>query len=140
MNSADAWHEDADDLEALLGLSVELVDTMNAAQREVEMSQELEAAKQRHPSGKVVTDIPVPPDGVVFAVLNAADRCDQGCSAAALYRVAKAASELDFCHHHHAKFFPGMEATGWSVVGTNPSLMEELYGSGRNRLQGGDHA
>jgi hypothetical protein len=58
VNSADAWYEDeetrnADDLEALLGLSVELVDTMNSAQREVVM--EIEAAKHRHPAGKGLT-------------------------------------------------------------------------------------
>lgn len=134
MNSADAWHdgEDVDDLEALLGLSVELVDTMNKAQREIEM----EAAKERHPSGKAVTDVPPPPEHPPAAVLNAADRCDAGCGAAALYRVGSGASVLDYCHHHHNKLFPGMD--GWTIIGTNQSLMDELYNT--NRLKGGDHA
>lgn len=137
MNSADAWHEDTEDgLAALLGLSVELVDTMNAAAREVEM-EELEAAKQRHPSGgRVVTDVPPAPETTPLVVLNALDRCDQGCGAAALYRVGKGQHELDFCHHHYNKIFPTL--VGWNVVGSNKSLYEELYHS--NRLKGGDHA
>jgi hypothetical protein len=142
VSSADAWYEDeetrnADDMESLLALSVELVETMNAAMREVEMDPDLEAAKQRHPSGKMVQDTPASPHGTPLAVLNALDRCDQGCGAAALYRVASGRAELDFCHHHKNKLFPAMEAEGWSVIGTNPSLMDELYA---NRLKGADHA
>lgn len=142
MNSADAWHEDdedtprhADDLESVLGLSVELVDTMNRAQREVEM----EAAKQRHPSGKIVPAVGPGsvPEGVTLAVLNAADRCDAGCGAGALYRMRHdvGGHELDLCHHHRHKHAEKMLA--WSVIGTNPKLMTELYA---NRLKGDDHA
>lgn len=121
-----------DNLEALLGLSVELVNTMKEA--------EVEAAKERHPSGNALRDASLPdaPVTTVMAVLNAADRCDNDCSAAALYRVALRQMELDFCHHHKNKYFPEMEKWGWTVVGTNPSLMDELYNT--NRLKGGDHA
>lgn len=143
MNSADAWHDEEqfqqggqDNLEALLALSVELGETMNKAQREIEM----EAAKERHPSGKAVTDVPLPTETATTeqVVLNALDRCDAGCGAAALYRVRHdvGGHELDFCHHHKHKLEPRM--TAWSVVGTNPSLMDELYNT--NRLKGGDHA
>lgn len=135
MNSADAWHDDTD-YAALLGLSVELVETMNAAMREVEMDHNsVEAAKKRHPSG-FVADVPPAPEATPLVVLNLADRCDQGCGAAALYRVQKGEGVLDFCHHHHNKIFPSL--TGWAVTGKNQSLYDELYNS--NRLKGGDHA
>lgn len=87
----------------------------------------VEAAKERHPSNS--GDTP----GVV---LTGADRCD-GCSQQALYRVVKQSVGLpllsethtiDFCRHHHGKHFPEMEKTGWTVVGTNPTLHAELYG------------
>ncbi len=154
MSSADAWHEyedeegstafqeavagaaaEVDDLEGTLGLAVELVDTMDEAQRKIDM----EAAKQAHPAGKA---LPPPAPGTpeaTTAVLTAADRCDNDCSAGALYRLRLREMELDFCHHHHNKHFPTMKPWGWVVVGTNPGLMEELYG-GRNRHQGDDHA
>lgn len=138
MNSADAWYEDeetrnADDLEALLGLSVELVDTMNRAKREVEM----EAAKQRHPSGNAPA--PAQPPGTdTPSVLRAADRCDSGCGAGALYRVAvgSSTSVLDFCHHHFGRYFPKLDGDGWRVIGHNGELLKELYA---NRLKGSDH-
>jgi hypothetical protein len=140
VNSADVWYEgddeetrNADDLESLLGLSVELVDTMNAAMREVEM----EAAKQRHPSGKMVTAKPEAPEGVTLDILTAADRCDQGCGGAALYRLHRERLELDFCHHHYGRLAGPMEEQGWVVSAVNGSLLNELY---RNRLGGESHA
>lgn len=138
MNSADAWFEDeatrdADGLEALLALSVELVETMNRAQREAEM----EAAKQRHPAGKMLNATPPASNAVVMNVLNAADRCDQGCGAAALYRYRRGSGELDLCHHHSGRFAPKLDEEGWVVVGNNDSLLKELYA---NRLKGDDHA
>lgn len=137
MSSGDVWHEDeetknADDLEALLGLSVELVDTMNKAQREVDM----EAAKARHPSSQPG---PSALDGVTrpgAAVLTAADRCDH-CSASAVYRVADGKAQnrvLDFCLHAFRKHFPPMVAQGWAVIGGNPELLQVL---GQTE---GDHA
>jgi hypothetical protein len=142
VNSADAWYEDeetrnADDLEALLGLSVELVDTMNSAQREVVM--EIEAAKHRHPAGKGLTVSAGPPGTDTPSALNAADRCDSGCGAGALYRVAagSSVSVLDFCHHHFGRFFPALEGEGWRIIAHNGSLLKELYA---NRLKGDDHA
>lgn len=132
MNSADAWHE-GDDLESLLGLSVELQETMNAAHREIEM----EAAKERHPSGKAVPTVEATAAEAIPNILNAADRCDAACSAAALYRMEhiEGGHQLDFCHHHFHKNSKRM--TAWSAVGVNQSLMDELYA---NRLKGTDHA
>jgi hypothetical protein len=120
-----------DDLEALLGLSVELVQIMKEA--------DMEAAMDRHPSGKEMAP-PAPVDVVdtVREGLTARDRCDDACSAAALYRIRLDAMTLEFCHHHHNKHFPRLEPSGWQIVGENTGLYEELYG--RNRLQGGDHA
>lgn len=101
---------------------------------------EMDAAKQRHPSGKDVPPVKAKPlPEAATDVLTAADRCDQGCGSGALYRVKLRALIMDFCHHHHHKLFPTLEAQGWAVGGTNPGLMEELYG-GRNRAQGSDHA
>lgn len=141
MNSADAWHAEdnyqqggEDNLESLLGLSVELQETMNAAHKEIEM----EAAKERHPSGKAVPTVEAAAAEVIPDILNAADRCDAACSAAALYRMQHdvGGHELDFCHHHFHKNSKRM--TAWSTVGINQSLMDELYNT--NRLKGGDHA
>jgi hypothetical protein len=132
MNSADAWHESNDqNLEALLGLSVETIQAMKKAEREIEM----EAAKERHPSGADVETV-VPDTVSLPNVLTALDRCDAGCGAAALYRVSAGLNVLDYCHHHHNRLFPNMP--GWVVTGENSDLYAELYNS--NRLQGGDHA
>lgn len=121
MNSADAWHPSNNP-------EGDMVPVLEAS---------VEAAKQRHPSGKdVVTVTPPPAEATVLATLNAADRCDTGCGAAALYRVSAGLHVLDYCHHHHNKLFPNMP--GWSVVGKNQSLYDELYNT--NRLKGGDHA
>lgn len=132
MNSADVWHESngEDNLEALLGLSVELVKTMNDAH-----NSELEAARERHPSG-----LTVEPVAVGGTILTAVDRCDAECSAAAVYRLreAKGNRVLDFCAHHNHKHSLKLAEQGWKLDGTNPSLIEELYNS--NRLKGGDHA
>src|SRR5688500_10979651 len=101
---------DPDNVEALLGLSVELVNTMNAAKQAVDM----EAAMARHPSSQ-----PASSGGVL---LTAADRCDE-CPAAAAYRLAlkgKPHMVLDFCNHHLRKHFPGMIEWGWVVIGGNP--------------------
>jgi hypothetical protein len=144
VNSADAWYEGDEetryadrDLTPLLDLSVELAKAMNEAQREIEMNAE---AIKRHPSGKVVIPAVGPgsvPEGIPLAVLNAADRCDAACPAAALYRMRHTVGghEIDLCHHHRQKHAPRMSA--WSVVGVNPKLMDELYA---NRLKGADHA
>lgn len=101
------------DLEALLGLSVELAQTMKEA--------DIEAAKERHPSAS--GDAPGP-------ALTAADRCDAACGAAALYRVSFGLNVLDYCAHHWAKYMPAMADRGWKVIGTNPSLLDEMYGKG----------
>lgn len=149
-----------DNLEALLGLSVELHETLKRAEREHRM----EAAKERHPSGKAIgttahaeierTLAEARAQGVV---LNATDRCDADCSAAALYRVEQPlmdpdawvgfgepggprkqeAPTLDWCRHHFYKHFPAQVADGWKVTGANPDLFAELHG---NRLKGSDHA
>lgn len=97
-----------------------------------------EAARERHPSGAEVPPVPVDVVDTVREALTSADRCDNDCSAGALYRVKLREMVLDFCHHHHHKHFPTMEPWGWKVVGENEGLLEELYG--RNRLKGGDHA
>jgi hypothetical protein len=124
-----------DDLTALLGLSVEVAQTMKEAA--------LEAAKERHPAGKAL-DLPQP-SGVV---LTAADRCDAACTAGALYRVTKtlfgvvneheSAPTLDWCRHHFFKHFPTQVADGWQVIGANPDLFAELHQN--DRLKGTDHA
>lgn len=122
---------DDDHLSELLGLSVEVALIMKEA--------DVEAAKERHPSGK--EGAPPAPVDVVDAVrepLTAADRCDNDCSAGALYRLKLRDMVLDFCHHHHHKHFPTMEPWGWKIVGENAGLYAELYGS--NRLKGSDHA
>jgi hypothetical protein len=114
VNSADAWHDSnawpnnpTGDMVPILEASVE-------------------AAKERHPSGKGEAMPSYRSDG--FAdVLTAVDRCDEGCSAAALYRLQLREMTLEFCHHHHAKHFPGMEPWGWKVTGMNASLHAELY-------------
>lgn len=117
----------SDDLESLLGLSVELAQTMKEA--------EMEAAKQRHPSGLHVEPV-VPTDA---AVLTAADRCDAACSAGAVYRMrqGKTNRELLFCGHHWRRHAPAMVDQGWKVDATNPDLLAELYGA--NRAQGESH-
>jgi hypothetical protein len=116
-----------ENLEALLGLSVELAQTMKEA--------DMEAAKQRHPSGLHHAPV-VPADA---AVLTAADRCDAACSAGAVYRMRQGKSnrELLFCGHHWRRHAPAMVDQDWKVDATNPDLLAELYGS---RSQGTDHA
>jgi hypothetical protein len=99
----------------------------------------VEAAKQRHPSGKSTGAIPPPlaPEDVADS-LTAADRCDR-CSAGALYQLQhreKQQLELVLCHHHGQRFAPLMG--DWTVIGQNLGLMKELYAN--NRLKGGDHA
>lgn len=96
----------------------------------------VEAAKQRHPSGK--GDAPTPAEPEVLAdVLTAADRCDNGCGAGALYLLRHTdGHELALCHHHRHKHAHRM--TAWAVVGQNSSLMAELYRTDRSK--GGDHA
>jgi hypothetical protein len=119
-----------DDLEALLGLSVEVAKTMKEAA--------VEAAKERHPSGKAVSplDAVTAPGSVV---LNHGDRCDH-CGVAAVYRVADSKAQnrvLDFCLHAFRKHFPPMANQGWAVIGGNTSLLQTL---GEDRLKGDDHA
>lgn len=101
------------------------------------MNAAVEEAMKRHPSAQ-----PAALEEAVTApgadILTAADRCDQGCGAGALYRVILAYTPLDFCHHHFHRFFPDMVDQGWKVSGANPELYSELYQS--NRLKGGDHA
>lgn len=141
MNSADAWYEDEEtrdvdrSMEWLLDLSVELAKAMNDANRRVEM----EAAKARHPAGKMLNATPpAAPDDVILDILNASDRCDQGCGGAALYRFRlRPLVELDLCHHHHGKLAATLKEQGWVVVGTNTLLNNQLYA---NRLKGEDHA
>lgn len=135
MNSADAWHDsnaDPDNLEALLGMSVELAQIGNA------MHAEMESAKQRHPSAQPALDALAP-------TLTAADRCDAACSAAALYRVARFdvagrpfRQALDFCRHHFFEHFPGMVDRGWKAIGANVDLFAELESTSRSK--GTDHA
>jgi hypothetical protein len=102
----------------------------------------VEAAKERHPSGKEIgtgaheaieEEIHGAPD-----VLSQADRCDNDCTAEALYRLQLRDMTLEFCHHHHAKHFPAMSPWGWKVVGRNASLHAELYRT--DRSQGGTRA
>lgn len=78
----------------------------------LEASIEAEQAKNAEgiPPGAIVTGI----------VLTAADRCDAGCGAAAVYRVSAGLNPLDYCGHHWRKFKPSM--TGWTVIGVNAEL------------------
>lgn len=130
-----------DNLEALLGLSVETIEALKRAEREIEV----EAAKERHPSGKTIgttahkaiEEYAAQAREQANVKLNAADRCDADCSAAALYRVERAESVLDWCRHHFYKHFPSQVADGWKVTGANPDLFAELHA---NRLKGSDHA
>lgn len=86
----------------------------------------VEAAKERHPSADTFT--PAPALGLPD-VLTAVDRCDNDCSAAALYRLQLREMTLEFCHHHYGKHFPEMRTWGWTVTGKNASLHAELYGT-----------
>lgn len=79
----------------------------------LEASIEAEQAKERHPSGEDVS-------AITGIVLTAADRCDTGCGAAAVYRVSAGLNPLDYCGHHWRKFKPSM--TGWKVIGVNAEL------------------
>lgn len=150
-----------DNLEALLGLSVETIEALKRAERETEV----EAAKERHPSGKAIgttahraiEEYAAQAREQANVKLTAADRCDADCSAAALYRVEQPlmdpdawvgfgepggprkqeAPTLDWCRHHFYKHFPSQVADGWKVTGANPDLFAELHA---NRLKGSDHA
>lgn len=107
-----------ENLEALLALSVETVQTMKAAEAAM-----VEEAKQRHPSNSGVR-------------LTAADRCDS-CGAGAAFMVEKPLSDpsdpyntklastphLLFCMHHWRKNFPSMVDKGWVVAGGNPDAI-----------------
>lgn len=129
MTSADAWHDDSS-LEAQLALSVEIAQAMKEA--------DVEAAKERHPSGKAVAARNISPDvSGIAKTMDARDRCD-GCSSAALYRLGKDGhADLSLCHHHGHRHADKLEENGWSLIDHNASLMQELYNS--NRLQGEDH-
>ena len=109
----------------------------------------VEAARERHPSGKDVgTTAHEAIEGAIKAdgealpdALTAADRCDAGCGAGALYRVEKEfviqpegyaqpfinVSAFEFCHHHHNRYFPKLEELGYRLVGQNATLKAELY-------------
>lgn len=124
-HNIDGYSESADNLEALLGMSVELARIGKEAAAK-------EQAMKRHPSASGDT----PGD-----VLTAVDRCDTGCGAAAVYRARHKVHfyALDFCLHHWAKNIETMTEKGlWEVSGANQVLLAELHG--RNRLQGQDHA
>jgi hypothetical protein len=118
-------HDDTS-LESLLALSIETAQIMKEAA--------VEAAKERHPSALPVVDLPSAGD-----VLTAADRCDDACTAGAVYRMrdGKGNRILDFCGHHWRKHAPGMANLGWKVTGTNPDAINAMYG---DRLKGDDHA
>lgn len=116
MNSADVWHPTDNpegDMTSILEESVE-------------------QAKQRHPSGRDL--------GNVASTMTAADRCDGGCGAGALYRLrqTKGNRVLDLCHHHSHKYANAMDAEGWKLADHNPTLLRELYAT--DRLKGSDHA
>ena len=89
----------------------------------------VEAAKERHPSGKDDTFTAAQPALGLPDVITHADRCDNDCSAAALYRLQLREMTLEFCHHHYGKHFPEMRTSGWTVTGKNGSLHTELYGA-----------
>lgn len=101
----------------------------------------VEAAKARHPSGKMqgATVAVEPIIDEAFpqyrtpgdAVLTKADRCDN-CIGEAVYRVQSSATAtvLDFCLHHWRKHFPAMSAQGWGVIGANPELAAAIGGEG----------
>lgn len=117
MNSSDAWHES----------NVWPNDPNGSLVPVLEAS--VEAAKQRHPSGKA-------PGEPATDTLTAADRCD-GCGAGALYRLARGMKRLLFCHHHYGKHLPKLAEDGWGVDGVNTDLMEALYA---DRTTGEAHA
>jgi hypothetical protein len=123
---AEVATEEDDSLIALLGLSVETAQTLKEAA--------VEAAKERHPSALPVVDLPSEGD-----ILTAADRCDDACTAGAVYRMrdGKGNRILDFCGHHWRKHAPGMADQGWKVTGTNPDAINAMYG---DRSKGDDHA
>jgi hypothetical protein len=116
---------DDDHLSALLALSVETALIMKEAA--------MEAAKERHPSS-------LPPVAVADTgtVLTAVDRCD-GCGAGAVSRMrdGKGNRVLDFCGHHWTRHAPKLTNEGWKVDGTNPDLLDAMYGY--NRAQGESH-
>lgn len=117
---------DDDNLIAMLGLSVEVAQTLKEAA--------VEAAKERHPSSLP----PVDPEAG-GTVLTAADRCDDACSAGAVYQMGLSKSNrvLLFCGHHWRKHAPKMYDQGWTVTGTNPDAIAAMYG---DRAKGDDHA
>ena len=116
---------DDDNLIALLGLSVETAQTLKEAA--------MEAAKERHPSALPVVDL-----DAGGTVLTAADRCDDACSAGAVYRMSEGKSNrsLDFCGHHWRRHAPKMYDQGWKVTGTNPDAIAAMYG---DRAKGESH-
>lgn len=150
MNSADAWHE-SNGIGAAFEQYLEVYNKTTEAVMAGNWPEDpngdmvpileasVEAAKERHPSGVVTTDVALPevPAESLPDTLTAADRCDTGCGGAALFMVSAGLHPLAYCHHHAASLLPGMP--GWKKIGQNSSLMEELYG-GRSRSQGSDHA
>lgn len=91
----------------------------------------IEAAKERHPSGKAVVDAPaVGTTEVVDIGLGLA--CDEACPQPALHRLrlGSKSMELDFCSHHYGKHFPGMKDFGWAIVGTSFELANQLAKEG----------
>lgn len=92
----------------------------------------LAAAKQQHPSGKddTFTEPEAYASAPVDGALTNADRCDEDCPQAALYRLQLRSMVIEFCAHHHAKHFPVMERQGWRIIGTNDSLAASLSQEG----------
>jgi hypothetical protein len=134
MNSADAWFEDPIGTNAHEAIEEAVVSDIlpdawpndpNGSLIPI-LEASVEEAKKRHPSASG--------DGP-GEVLTAADRCDAGCGAGALFRMRRALNGvvrvLDFCHHHKRKLGPNLEAGGWTISGQNPTLMAELYSGNR---------
>lgn len=112
MNSADVWHPEDNpegDMAPVLKESIAI-----------------EEAKKRHPSAQLAP-------AAAHHTLTGADRCDTGgCNTAAVYRVMsrptglKRERVLDFCLHHHNNNFPTLLTRGWTIVGGNHGLLEEM--------------
>lgn len=58
----------------------------------------------------------------VNTVLNATDRCDQGCGAAAKVRVVGLQGHLDFCGHHYAKHETALTEWGFDMIDERDTL------------------